>query len=374
MSRLLVQDDSDLHSSPVSGAKFSASGCSDATTIAPLFARSGVLRPRRSTALPSRSTSAAARRVVAFGERRILTAAALRRDVVLVAAAFTERAAVDVARGVFGLRALSPFDFTVAARVAGPLAVRRAAAVVALPFFMRAAAVCRVGVRVGGVAGLRVAAKTVPRAVLLLPAPVRVAAVRFVGARVVAVRFAVAAATDRVVFLGAVLAAAVFVVAFAVLAAVVAAVRVVFVRVAEALAARIVFAAALGADGFFAARIFTGTERGAVVVLARVVRAAPPRGLVPAARRPPARIAIARPRGPRLLLSLLILETLSSRKMIDESWMKIVRRNRSPARGWELNLSWPYRHHDRRTAALSGCRNSTGPTPDSSPRDLERSP
>lgn len=272
----------------------------------------GAVRRRRPTGEDSRSCSAAARRVAALGDRRIFTAASLRdaaagRDALPVEALGLR--VVDVsARGVRGLRVLARV-LAAADRVVGLLAVRMVRAVVLFAAVFRGvAAAVRAPPRVPAglarlVAGFAVRTGAFRAVVDTRFGAARVEAARLVVVRLPAARFAGAAALARVVFFGAALAAV-----LVVLAAVrFTGVRVALARVAVALVAvRGVFAAAL-----------PGLGPGLVAVVDRVVFAAPrvvrvvvARALLPAVRRPPARMAMARVRLPSELFSLLMIKIL----------------------------------------------------------------
>lgn len=276
----------------------------------------------------SRSCSAAARRVAALGERRIFTAASLRvaagllADDLLVDDLLVDDLLADglLAAGVVfrvvdasvrGLRALGALfaadDRGAALRVVRDVLLLAAAglrAVVdaarfgvreAAAFVVREGAVAVFAGRVGVLrAGVAVLARVVPVRAAEVRVVLRVDAVRAVAGRAVvraavvraaAVRFAGAAAFARVVAFGAALVADALVL--------VAAVRVVLARVVDVFVARGAFAAALAfGPGFFAV----------------VVRGVVPRALLPAARRPPAFIAMARVRRPPVVSSVLMLE------------------------------------------------------------------
>lgn len=269
----------------------------------------GAVRRRRPTGEDSRSCSAAARRVAALGDRRIFTAASLRdaaagRDALPVEALGLRVVEVS-ARGLRVLaRVLAAAD-----RVVGLFAVRMVRAVVLFAAVFRGvAAAVRAPPRVPAglarlVAGFAVRTGAFRAVVDTRFGAARVEAARLVVVRLPAARFAGAAALARVVFFGAALAAV-----LVVLAAVrFTGVRVALARVAVALVAvRGVFAAAL-----------PGLGPGLVAVVDRVVFAAPrvvrvvvARALLPAVRRPPARMAMARVRLPSELFSLLMIKIL----------------------------------------------------------------
>ena len=140
----------------------------------------------------------------------------------------------------------------------------------------------------------------------------RVAAVRVVAARPVARAgaarfFAAGAAFARVDFVAAVLVvAALDAVAF-VTRGVVA--RVVFARLAAGFAARAAFGFGAALVDF-APSFFAAAERADAVGALRVARAVELRALLPAVRRPPARIAMAQVRLPSVLPSLLMMGVL----------------------------------------------------------------
>lgn len=235
-----------------------------------------------------------------------------RPDTGLATAAFPVRAVGDVVRGAV-LCEPAPGDLVGMWAVGVVDVVRRLPEVLAL---VRVAAVLRV-VPPAARGVLPTAADA--RGPAIRSAFTRAGAVRLVDIRVVdvgmlAVRLVVAVALDRVVFFVGVLVAAVLVGDFADVFAVVRGFRAEdargdFTRVDAALAARTgvvadFVVAFLGAD-FFGA---TGREG---VVPPRVMRAVPPRGLVPAARRPPVRTTVPRRREPLVSLSLLMLEPFS---------------------------------------------------------------
>ncbi|MGI4983923.1 MAG: hypothetical protein ACRYGL_11470 [Janthinobacterium lividum] len=270
----------------------------------------------------SRSCSAAARRVAAFGERRIFTAASLRVAAgllaVVLAAGAVLRAVGVSARGVRVVRlAVAVFAadargvalravrdvlvFAAGLRVVGDAARFGVRAVAAL--VVRDDVAAGFAVRVGVLRAVVVAlARVVPvRAAAVRVVVLRVEAARAVVGRLVlrvaAVRLAGAAAFARVVFFGAALVAAALVRG--------AAVRVVLARVVDAFVVRGAFAAATALG--FGPGFFVAVVRAAGLATARVVRAVVPRALLPAVRRPPARIAMARVRRPPVVSSLLML-------------------------------------------------------------------
>lgn len=308
-------------------------------------------------AAESRSCPAAARRSAALGERRILTAASLRVLAGLRVAGLDLVAALrDVgaaARTAPVLRLPDvPSDFAAGERVVGFFAARLVlTALVAglrvVPASLRFARTAVAGLGERGVAGF--ARAGVLRALVdafarvagtrvagLRVAAVRVDAARAAGARVdvaragaarpvparaaerpPAVRFAGAATLARVVLTAAALVpvlAPVFGPGLELAFTPVALPRVAGARFAGALAAfardvgalatRADFGAALG-PGFFAVPV-----RVAAVVPVRVVRVVAARALVPAVRRPPALIAMARVRPLSELSSLLMVVVL----------------------------------------------------------------
>lgn len=308
----------------------------------------------------SRSCSAAARRSVALGARRILTAASLRELTGLRVAGLEVVAVLrDVgasARAAPVLRLPDvPSDFAAAERVAGLFAVRmvRAAAVLVpvlrvVPESLRLvarAAVADFGERVvadlaartgvlrvlvgalARVAGVRVAG--------VLVDGVRVDAARAAGARVDAaragaarpvparaadrpptLRFAGAAVLARVVLTEAAFVPVLTPVlgpGLALVLAPIALPRVAGARLAGALAVLARDVGALATRGDFGAALaalgpgfFATADRVPAAVPVRVVRVVAARALVPAVRRPPARMAMARVRPMSELSSLLI--------------------------------------------------------------------
>lgn len=318
-------------------------------------------RPRG--AAVSRSCSAAARRSAALGERRILTAASLRELTGLRVAGLDAVAVLrDVgasARAAPVLRLpVVPSDFAAAGRDAGLFAVRvvRAAGVLlptlrVVPASLRLvarAAVADFGERV--VVGLAVRTGVLR---VLVDALARVAGVRLAGVLVAAVlvdaaraagarvevaragearpvparavdrpptfRFAGAATFARVVLTVAAFAAVLAPVFGPGLALVLTAAlpRVAGARLAGALALLARVVGALVARGDFGAALaalgpgfLEAGERVAAAVPVRVVRVVAARALVPAVRRLPARMAMARVRPASELSSLLMVGIL----------------------------------------------------------------
>lgn len=267
------------------------------------------------------------------GARRIFTAASLRDPAGLRAAAVgSGLAAVSLRGGLVLLADLLPRDLAAAERAAGLLAVRIVRAVEVFDMVLRAgvaaerrglAALAGLDARVVlGVRAVRPAVVAFAARAGVLRAAVdafaRVAGVRVDAVRVVAARpvarvgaarfFAAGAAFARVDFAADVLVAALAPVVFV---ARVVVTRVVFARLATGFAARAAFGFGAAFAGF-APSFFAAAERADAVGALRVTRAVELRALLPAVRRPPARIAMARVRLPSVLPSLLMMGVLCS--------------------------------------------------------------